>query len=87
MNSPTETGRAALAEIRANLSMPSKNAMAWGDLTRGERRTLVSAAGLKQSLSGLRWEALTGNQQQAIIDAMVRAASWANGLGFRAAVL
>jgi len=69
-----------MAEIRRRLGMPPRAATWWADLSPGERRMLVMAAGLPVERARAEWTALTGAERRAVREAVARAAAWARGL-------
>ena len=70
----------ALAECREALGAPSRAAMWWAGLTRGEQRLLIIGGGLTAALIGASWDEIDGADQAHIIAVARRASAWATHL-------
>jgi hypothetical protein len=68
---------AALSECRRILGAPSRSAVWWGGLTRGEQRLLLFGARLSTARIGAPWHELDRSEQMAIIQTARRASAWA----------
>ena len=73
---------AAMQKLRPLLGAYTvpRQAQWWTDLKRAERATLVKHAGLAPERARMRWVQLDVEQRRLILDAVERAASWAQKL-------
>jgi len=81
-----KTGREYLAEFKKTLEMPSRDSLAWADMSNGERSLLIRNAKLDKKLINeagfacAKWSSIQLADQQKIREAAKRAAAWVNEL-------
>ena len=68
---------AALSECRRILNAPSRSAVWWSGLSRGDRRMLLIAARLPAHTIAMTWDDLPERSRADLIDAARRASAWA----------